>query len=236
MPPHLRYPAPLAPEPQMIRDRLKSAARKAAVKLFHMEFDVEERDPAGKTQGRVGEVDLSVIPKVVDGAGDTPGPKHPEDIGRTWVVAQLLSGEAPFFLDLRPPAEVAAGLLPGAVLAPGRSVQGRLDLLPAADRRVTVYDQTGELGSTEVAAWLRENGWPLARRLRGGFAEWIEHGEPTELPRLLPGASLRVGDPARTADGRQGHVLRVLDGPRYHLWLSQEQVEVGPLSAEALSG
>ncbi|MCK6504368.1 rhodanese-like domain-containing protein [Myxococcota bacterium] len=222
----------------MIRDRLKSAARKAAVKIFHMEFDVEERDPAGQTQGRVGEVDLSVIPKVVDGAGDTPGPKHPEDIGRTWVAAQVLSGEAPFFLDLRPPAEVVAGMLPGAVLAPGRSIRHHLDLLPAPDRRVTVYDQTGELGSTEVAAWLRENGWPLARRLRGGFAEWIEHGEPTEVPPLQPGAALRVGDPARLPDGRAGHVLRVLDGPRYLLWLGEDQAEpeVGPLAPEALGG
>ena len=220
----------------MIRDRLKSAARKAAVKLFHMEFDVEERDPASRAAGRAGEVDLSVIPKVVDGDGDTPGPKHAEDIGRTWVAAQVVSGELPFFLDLRPPAEVVTGLLPGAALAPGRSIQHHLDLLPPADQRVTVYDQTGELGSSEVAAWLRENGWPMARRLRGGFAEWIEHGEPTAPPATVPGATLRVGDPARLADGRQGHVLRVIEGPRYFVWLGEDQAEpeVGPLPAEAL--
>ena len=29
----------------MIRDRLKKAARRAAIKLLNMEFDTEERDP-----------------------------------------------------------------------------------------------------------------------------------------------------------------------------------------------
>lgn len=222
----------------MIRDRLKKAARKAAVKILHMEFDVEERDPNARTVGRAGEIDLSVIPKIVDGAGDTPGPKHKEDIGRTWVAAQLLSGEAPFFLDIRPPAEVVSGMLPGALLAPGRSIRHHLADLPSPEQRITVYDQTGALGSAEVAAWLRENGYPLARRLQGGFAEWIEHGEPTARPAPVPGARHEVGDPVRLDDGRQGHVLRVLDGPRYLLWMGEDHAEpeVGPLGPDALGG
>jgi len=222
----------------MIRDRLRKAAHKAAVKLFHMEFDVEERDPANKTVGVVGEVDERVIPKVVQGDGDTPGPNHRTNIGRTWVAAQVVAGAAPVFLDLRPPAEVVAGVLPGAFVAPGWSIRAHLDRLPPKDERVTVYDQTGELGSEQVAAWLREQGWGMARRLVGGYAEWIEHGEPTTLVPVPAGATRRVGDPARLADGRSGHVLRVLDGPRYVIWLGEDQdpAELGPLDADALAG
>jgi len=136
----------------MIRDRLKKAARSAAVKLFHMEFDVEARDPGAKTVGTVGEVDHRVIPRVVQGDGDTPGPNHRTDIGRTWLAAQVVAGAAPVLVDLRPPAEVVAGVLPGALLIPDWSIRDHMDLLPPKEQRVTVYDQTGDLGSAEVAA------------------------------------------------------------------------------------
>lgn len=217
----------------MIRDRLKRAARKAAVRLLDMEFDVEERDPRARTRGQAGEIDESVIPKVVDGAGDTPGPKHLTDIGRTWVAAQLVSGEPPHFVDIRPPAEVVTGVLPGARLAPGDSVLQHPELLPDKGTRVVVYDQTGDLGSAELAERLRQAGWTMARRLQGGFAEWIEHGEPTEPPRPLPGTSHRVGDPVVLADGRAGHVLRHTPQGLV-IWLS-EGGETGPLAADALS-
>ena len=193
----------------MIRNRLKTAARRAAIRLLNMEFDTEERDPKARRRGDPSAFDPDKIPKVVDGDGDTPGPNHREDIGRTWVSAQLAGGVAPVFVDIRPPREVAGGALPGAILLPAPLVLARPELLPA-DRaiRVTVYDQTGELGSAEVAAALREAGWPLARRLQGGYAEWIEHDEPTEVPGAADGGTLRPGDPARLADGREGHVFR----------------------------
>ena len=217
----------------MIRDRIKRAARQAAVKLFHMEFDVEERDPASRTVGKVGEVDLSVIPKVVDGAGDTPGPKHMTDIGRTWVAAQLISGEPPFFVDMRPPAEVVAGMLPGAILAPGDTILQHEDLLPDKAVRVTVYCQTGALGSEALAEKLREAGWSMARRLQGGFAEWIEHGEPVQLPAPPPGRRLKTGDPVRLVDGRSGHLIRQGETGT---WIWSDGREIGPLDDDALAG
>ncbi|MCB9778977.1 MAG: rhodanese-like domain-containing protein [Alphaproteobacteria bacterium] len=218
----------------MIRDRVKRALKKVAVKALNMEFDVEDRDPASKTVGTVGEIDESVIPKLVDGDGDTPGPKHMEDIGRTWVAAQVLSGSPLVFVDIRPPAEVVAGVLPGAILAPGESILDHTDLLPDQTTRVTIYDQTGQLGSAELAEKLRAAGWGWARRLKGGYAEWIEHGEQTELPRAPAGAAHKPGEPVKLADGRQGHVLRILDAGRYVVWIEGEG-EVGPLDADALS-
>ena len=200
--------------PGGLRDRLAQRARSVAIRALGMEFDTEDRAPTSRPKPSGGPIDLSVIPKLVDGDGDTPGPNHREDIGRTWVAAQLAGGVAPFFIDLRPPAEVVAGTLPGARLLPGRLVAQRLHQLPAdRSERITVFDQTGELGSAEMAAWLRDQGWTMARRLRGGYAEWIEHAEPVELPQPATGGRLRPGDPARTPDGREGRVLTSTAGP-----------------------
>ena len=76
----------------MIRDRLKNRMRKMAIKAFGMEFDTEDRDPNAGGRANPDDFDPSVIPKIVDGAGDTPGPNHKEDIGRTWVAAQARGG------------------------------------------------------------------------------------------------------------------------------------------------
>lgn len=220
----------------MIRDRLKSVAKKIALRAFNMEWDAEETRDAG-TRRTESTFDPDKIPKIVDGSGDTPGPNHREDIGRTWVSAQLVAGAAPFFLDIRPASEVASGLLPGALLMPGNLIKDNLHRLPAKEVRVTVYDQTGELGSAELAAWLREQGWTMARRLRGGYAEWIEHGETVVPPQVSPGAKHKVGDPVRLKDGRDGWVQEVATAggaPRYTIWLGGDE-SVGPVGADALA-
>ena len=180
----------------MFRDRLKNRVRKIAIKAFGMEFDTEARDPNAGGRANPDDFDPSVIPKIVDGAGDTPGPNHKEDIGRTWVAAQLAGGVAPFFIDIRSPMEMAAGILPGAHRFPEASIKDHLGALPDKGERVTVYDQTGEQGSIELAEWLRSQGWHLARRLQGGYAEWIEHGEDVEAPKLAAGEGA-VGDPIK---------------------------------------
>jgi rhodanese-related sulfurtransferase len=220
----------------MIRDRLKRAAHRVAVKVLKMEFDVEDRDPNAQTKGDPSTYDESKIPKLVDGDGDTPGPKHKYDIGRTWTAAQIVSGVQGWFIDIRPPRECAAGMLQGAMVLPGEAVKQHLDRLPPKDVRVTVYDQTGELGSAAVAEWLREQGWVLARRLQGGYAEWIEHGEPIEVPVAPPGAAFKIGDPVRLKGGGDGWVARVGQdggGLRYQIWTEAGGLS-GPLGADQL--
>lgn len=221
----------------MIRDRLKNVAKKVALRAFNMQWDAEETRDGGTRRTNETKFDEALIPKIVDGSGDTPGPNHKEDIGRTWTAATLVGGVSLFFIDMRPPAEVSSGMLPGAVLMPGDSVKQHLNRLPAKDVRVTVYDQTGELGSTELAAWLREQGWTMARRLRGGYAEWIEHGEAVVRPELAPGAKYKVSDPVRTKDGQNGWVQEVTGsgaGARYTIWLAEGR-SLGPLGADALA-
>ena len=175
----------------MIRDRVKGIVKRAALKAFGMEFDAEARQsfrpPAGAET-----FDATKIPRIVDGSGDTPGPNHRELIGRTWIV----------------------GHLPGAVLLPGGQIKARPELLPAKTERVTVYDATGALGSEPLAAWLRDQGWTMARALVGGWAEWIEHSEPIALPTKLAGARHQLGDTVALKDGRQGVVQGVRLGPQ----------------------
>lgn len=194
----------------MIRDRLKSVARKAAIKVFGMEFDAQELAPNDGNTKRAGPqaVDPSVIPRVVDGSGDTPGPKHKFDIGRTWLASQVIAKVGIFVIDIRHPKEVVAGTLPGAVLLPRDLVKQRTELLPAKDIRVTVLDQVGSDEATAVAEWLRGQGWELARRLVGGYAEWIEHAEPVEVPQAPAGGRFHLGSAVRVK-GRDGWVQQL---------------------------
>ena len=170
----------------LIRKKIKSFVRQGLIKVFNMDFDVEDRrsvqqgEPPPSKIPQV--VDPSVIPKVVSGSGDTPGPNHKEDIGRTWCSAQVVGGVAPFFIDIRPPNEVVAGMLPNSLLMTGQRILEYTELLPSPDIRIVIYDQTGDLGSADIAHQLREKGWTKARRLQGGFVEWIEFGEDIVMP------------------------------------------------------
>ncbi len=220
----------------MIRDRLKAAARTAALKLFKMEKQMEPHlQPNVKLDHAPESIDASVIPRVVDGSGDTPGPNHKEDIGRTMLSAAIISSAGPLLIDHRPPAECAGGLLPGAICVPGLGLKGRPDLLPAdKSTRVVVYDQLGSDESVELAAWLRAQGYANARRLKGGYAEWIEHDEPIVSGKPGDGARFGIGDPVQRADGSRYWVQEALPGARYRLWTA-EGGSVGPVAEMELS-
>ncbi len=210
----------------MIRDRLKAVARKAAIRLLHMEQEaVEVEKNVPRPSEPAPRVDTSKVPRVQED-DDTPGPNHKTDIGRTFAAAQATDAELAVFLDVRSPEEYAGGVLPRALLLPATSVRRHTDLLPE-DRevRIVVYDQDGSGESAEVAAWLREHGWPWARRLVGGFAEWLEHDEPRDPP---PGGG--PGEPgarARLADGREGWVIG-REGHRLRVWLGGEETAEVP--------
>ena len=220
----------------MIRDRLKRAARRVAIKLLNMEFDTEDRDPNARGVADPSKFDPDKIPKVVDGAGDTPGPNHKENIGRTWVSAQVAANAAPLLLDVRPPAEVVAGMLPGAQLASGSSIQRLQELLPEdRSERVVVYDQTGDQDAAAVAAWLREQGWSMARRLQGGYAEWLEHDEPTATPARAPDARYQIGQRVQLSGGRKAFIHTHTAPGSYLVWLPSDALE-GPLTDDDLDG
>jgi 3-mercaptopyruvate sulfurtransferase SseA len=89
---------------------------------------------------------------------------------------------------------------------------------------VTIYDATGGPLAEEVAANLREGGFPLARSLQGGWAEWVEHSEPILSPEEVSQASHQLGDPVELADGRRGRVqaITLVNGaPSYTVLLEE---------------
>lgn len=216
----------------MIRNKFKGIMRKAAIKILNMEFDTQDRNP---TEIPKSSFDASKIPKVVDGSGDTPGPNHKEDIGRTWVSAQLAGGVVPLLIDIRPPNEIVAGKIPTSILMSGEYIKNHLDLLPAKDLRIIIYDQTGALGSQEISLWLREQGWLLARRLKGGYAEWLEQDEPIDTPKVYAGAKYNIGEPVAVKK-IHGFVHKVLTSQEkicYEIWVEDQGV-IGIYSEEEM--
>ena len=204
----------LRPRFGMVRDKLKRAAQKVGRRFFGMESQAAPRENRYARGGAPrDDVDDDLIPRVVDGSGDTPGPNHKADIGRTWVSAQLLGGEGIVALDVRSPDEFETGHLPGAMLIPPGAFPEAASRLPGNGTEIViaVYDATGEQEAGEVAAQLRKAGWPRARRLRGGFAEWVEEGEEVAASER-EGNGPHRGDTVRL-DGRECVVWHVHDAP-----------------------
>jgi len=179
--------------------------------------------------------DPKFMPKVVDGSGDTPGPNHRTMMGRTWLSAQIAGGVPPLVIDIRPPQEWTAGHIKGALLLPGRQILDRTELLPDTSKRVTIVDAAGGSLSSDISTALQEKGWGLARYLSGGWAEWVEYGEPEEQPAAIEGTPFRLGSPVALADGRQGQVQSIQKKGRgfsFDVLLDYDQDEV----AKAIPG
>jgi rhodanese-related sulfurtransferase len=98
--------------------------------------------------------------------------------------AQALLGKVPA-LDVREPAEYAAGSLPGAVNIPRGVLEFRIDAHPAFQHQrnadILVYCQSGGRSALAVDA-LRKLGYEKAVSLAGGYKLWQDSGLPTEVP------------------------------------------------------
>ena len=160
--------------PSRVRSRLRRLASRV---LGSSDPEPQPAQPRAKAEAPT---ELAGLPPLQPGRGETPGPNHKQDISQEWASAQLHSGVPPFFIDLRPGADHAAGHIPGATSLPGWAARDTPDVLPDKGERVAVYDADGHQQSAEVAAWLREQGWQGARRLQGGFAAWQAGGDLVE--------------------------------------------------------
>jgi hypothetical protein len=123
------------------------------------------------------------------------------------------------------------------VVAPCEQLKFATTLLPDKSTRITVYDQTGGDDSDAMAAWLRQQGWGLARQLRGGFAEWLENDEEVQPIAEVEGAKWKVGDRVKIKGGDPGWVQAIEQGPRtprYTIYVEGKE-PVGPLTASKLS-
>lgn len=88
-------------------------------------------------------------------------------------------------LDVREPAEYAAGCVPGAANIPRGVLEFRIDGHPAfqdqKDSEILVYCLTGGRSALAVEA-LHKLGYEKAVSLAGGYKLWQESGEPVETP------------------------------------------------------
>jgi rhodanese-related sulfurtransferase len=89
-------------------------------------------------------------------------------------------GDRPFLLDVREHIEYQIVHLEGGVLIPlGELVSRQQELDPS--REIVVYCHHGNR-SGKATGYLRHNGFPYARNLRGGIEEWAVRIDPS-LPR-----------------------------------------------------
>ncbi|MGY6276844.1 rhodanese-like domain-containing protein [Methylomonas sp. MgM2] len=84
-------------------------------------------------------------------------------------------------LDVREPAEFAAGHLPGAVNIPRGVLEFKIDAHPDFQGKkqapIVVYCQTG--GRSALAAQvLNQLGYEHAVSMAGGFKAWSDNGQP----------------------------------------------------------
>src|SRR5205814_10090899 len=85
---------------------------------------------------------------------------------------------AAFVLDVREPAEYAAGHVPGAVSIPQADLALRLAEVPR-DRDLLVVCEGG-IRSARVARFLKQIGYSRVANLVGGTSAWRRAGLPTE--------------------------------------------------------
>lgn len=93
--------------------------------------------------------------------------------------------ESALILDVREPAEYAAGCLPGAINIPRGVLEFKIDSHPMfqgrKDARILVYCQSG--GRSALASeTLQLLGYTQPCSLAGGFKAWSEAGLPVEKP------------------------------------------------------
>ncbi len=139
-----------------------------------------------------------------------------------------------YLLDVRDPAEFAAGHIAGSRSAPGgQLVQATDQWVAVRGARIVLVDDTG-VRARMTGGWLRQlGGWDvfvltdgLAGRLAEGMpaAEWPEatalrvpHVSPAELAAMAGDGAVQVIDLARSIDFRDGHIPGALWGIRTRL-------------------
>ena len=103
-----------------------------------------------------------------------PGSIKPEVLGEriAWADQSLV------VLDVRTPAEYAAGHVPGAINIPHTELAARLSELDGArDRDVVVYCRSGRRTS-EAIGILGKAGFKRLLHLEGDFTRWSEEKRP----------------------------------------------------------
>jgi rhodanese-related sulfurtransferase len=134
-------------------------------------------------------------------------------------------GRTTYLLDVRDPAEYAAGHLPGARSAPGgQLIQATDSWVAVRHARIVLSDDTG-VRANMTAAWLRQlGGWEVFV-LEGGMEGPLERTEPpatsgvapAELASWIRSRRVAVVDLSRSLAFRAGHIPGARWGVRTRL-------------------
>lgn len=87
---------------------------------------------------------------------------------------RLAKGEDILLLDIRTPAEVAQGAIPGALHIPMHLLPVRAGEVPK-DKDVVLYCRSGAR-SYHACQFLGQQGYANTLNLRGGIIAWARHG------------------------------------------------------------
>jgi rhodanese-related sulfurtransferase/DNA-binding transcriptional ArsR family regulator len=158
---------------QALRAARLVTSRKAGTRVLYRLADDQVAGFLGQLRtvahARLAEVDQAVR-AYLDADGD------PEPITRAELLRRLESDEV-IVLDVRPPAEYAAGHIPGAVSVPPDQLEPILAELPL-DRSVVAYCRGPWCVYAPSAVRLLRARGIDARRLEDGFPEWRIAGFP----------------------------------------------------------
>lgn len=88
-------------------------------------------------------------------------------------------GENLALIDVRSPAEMVQGMLPGADAIPMHLIPLRLEELRSKEK-IVFYCRTGAR-SGQVCAFLQQQGIDNAINLRGGIVDWHRQGYPIDF-------------------------------------------------------
>lgn len=94
---------------------------------------------------------------------------------------QRMLGEQDHFelLDIRTPAEIERGVLPGAKILPMHLVPLKLNYFSESPRQIVIYCRTGSR-SAQVCRFLNQQGINNVISLRGGVVKWASGGYPLQ--------------------------------------------------------
>jgi len=94
-------------------------------------------------------------------------------------LATLIDEQTDFALiDVRTPAEIAAGIIPGTQAMPLTTLPLRMTDLPK-DKQVVFYCRTGAR-SAQACMFLAQQGFDNVYNLRGGIVTWARNSLPIE--------------------------------------------------------
>jgi len=102
----------------------------------------------------------------------------PLEISCQQVEQQLQDGKQFLLLDCREEEEHALVALRDAQLLPMSQLQQRVNELADHKKKPVVVFCHHGMRSAQVAAWLRQQGFPLAQSLSGGIDRWAIEVEP----------------------------------------------------------